>query len=1009
MLKSSTYKDIAGNCDAEKSDKTTITTTVDEHKKSRVLGTRGDQIDFLIENYVCVPLRPRSKVACIKWKTLDASPSHSVFIRKNIGIRTGLVSGLVVVDVDPPKDPGDLNGMTLYDKLLETHNSGFDLITPTCVTQSGGLHLYFAYDSDVCTTTKVNNYTIDIRGDGAYIVAPPSKGVNGDYMWKDDLSLSKLQPMVMPDWLKTWIVGEDQEVVRKVKTVKAVETPRDVKTARVSQPETVSNHIFLYTPDQIKAILDSLPEEWCDNYDKWLAITASLKSEGDVLKSVWDKWSRRSKSYDNDGNEQIWIGLVPNVDIGYLQLISDKTGNKKVKIRRTKYEKHFDTAPDTRIDSKYVKLDEKRIPKCLMVKSPCGTGKTTMTRNVVHAIRQQKPSSRFVSITCRRSLAYEHSRAFSKRGEKKIKMDIYDKLPISAINDSDNLIIQIDSLRKLNMSKWRGAIVYLDEVSTLLTYLLSSSTLSHNRRVIMNAFIRILVSAENVICTDADMNDACVSLMNRLQLDPHIIVNDYSPDTVDAVRYESSDNMIHHIEKKLLETDENLFVCFDTKKQMEVVIQRLKKFCEDNGLDKQKERFKVYSSEDGDKNELLDVAKYWKGNHVFFSPCITVGVNFDDIESRNVYLFSESCSVNSRTLIQMIRRCRNIENLHYYIKPRYAYCPESIDSVKRHYLDLANSYKTALDVDWDEGFHGRVKESDRLNDMEMTGIIELSDDGTEMIEGRMVFSDLYFTIAYYDMIYRSATKEQFEYMLRSCSFKIRDAEPVPDADDGVDERAGATADAEQAIRADLGEMTNRALNDKVDTLSDREKEIRKEIESRARVLGINMKHKAQRNKYRQFIETKRGFKIALGYKALMMGDEEIKKNITEENAGHFTAARYNGLFTKVRLIQRLEELLEVDTLDVDSKRDHNNFERTIDISSDLRASIIKSFNIDQNKKGIDKDNYGTWYIELCCMYRNLLGDDLIVSGRYKVNYKRFIRYGVDKAQLLIFNNLSNLR
>lgn len=100
---------------------------------------------------------------------------------------------------------------------------------------------------------------------------------------------------------------------------------------------------------------------------------------------------------------------------------------------------------------------------------------------------------------------------------------------------------------------------------------------------------------------------------------------------------------------------------------------------------------------------------------------------------------------------------------------------------------------------------------------------------------------------------------------------------------------------------------------------------------------------------------------------------------------------------------------ESNSSNVDSKRDHNNFERTIDISSDLRASIIKSFNIDQNKKGIDKDNYGMWYIELCCMYRNLLGDDLIISGRYKVNYKRFIRYNVDKAQLLIFNNLSNLR
>lgn len=40
-----------------------------------------------------------------------------------------------------------------------------------------------------------------------------------------------------------------------------------------------------------------------------------------------------------------------------------------------------------------------------------------------------------------------------------------------------------------------------------------------------NSLIRILLGASVVICTDADLNDASVTFLQRLNLDPYVVVN----------------------------------------------------------------------------------------------------------------------------------------------------------------------------------------------------------------------------------------------------------------------------------------------------------------------------------------------------------------------------------------------------------------------------------------------------------------------------------------------------
>ena len=55
-------------------------------------------------------------------------------------------------------------------------------------TGGGGLHLYFAYpmDAKIKSRTKINGDPIDVRGDGGYVIAPPSNHSNGIYRWENE-------------------------------------------------------------------------------------------------------------------------------------------------------------------------------------------------------------------------------------------------------------------------------------------------------------------------------------------------------------------------------------------------------------------------------------------------------------------------------------------------------------------------------------------------------------------------------------------------------------------------------------------------------------------------------------------------------------------------------------------------------------------------------------------------------------------------------------------------------
>lgn len=133
-----------------------------------------------------------------EWQTVCSSePSQikdwwSRWPDANIGLATGSASGLIVLDIDPRHGGKE----SLQD--LVKKNGCFPK-TLASSTGGGGFHLFFKKPQ-----IKVLNRTnvlpgLDIRGEGGYVVAPPSFHQSGvQYSWTKNLSESSLCDA--PDW-----------------------------------------------------------------------------------------------------------------------------------------------------------------------------------------------------------------------------------------------------------------------------------------------------------------------------------------------------------------------------------------------------------------------------------------------------------------------------------------------------------------------------------------------------------------------------------------------------------------------------------------------------------------------------------------------------------------------------------------------------------------------------------------------------------------------------------------
>ena len=111
---------------------------------------------------------------------------------RNIGIATGAVSGVWVLDIDGYDGAANLRALEArYGPLPETWES----------TTGNGRHRWFKYTGPIPSSAGRIAAGLDVRGDGAYVIAPPSIHPSGRaYAW---INPPDGEPAEGPDWIVT--------------------------------------------------------------------------------------------------------------------------------------------------------------------------------------------------------------------------------------------------------------------------------------------------------------------------------------------------------------------------------------------------------------------------------------------------------------------------------------------------------------------------------------------------------------------------------------------------------------------------------------------------------------------------------------------------------------------------------------------------------------------------------------------------------------------------------------
>jgi putative DNA primase/helicase len=159
---------------------------------------RGAAVEYDRRGWSPIPIKGRSKEPNLlelePYLTRKATREElDAWAWSGVGIVTGPVSGVLVLDVDGVEGEAELR--------KHGHPP-----TPMVRTASGGMHLYFKHPQDEVRTRIRVAPGLDVKASGGYVVAPPSIGENGEpYTWivsPEEAALAE-----PPEWLMAALRG----------------------------------------------------------------------------------------------------------------------------------------------------------------------------------------------------------------------------------------------------------------------------------------------------------------------------------------------------------------------------------------------------------------------------------------------------------------------------------------------------------------------------------------------------------------------------------------------------------------------------------------------------------------------------------------------------------------------------------------------------------------------------------------------------------------------------------
>lgn len=251
-------------------------------------------------------------------------------------------------------------------------------------------------------------------------------------------------------------------------------------------------------------------------------------------------------------------------------------------------------------------------------------------------------------------------------------------------------------MKKCNYKLFKDGIVILDEVNSLLSHL-RSPTMNNKRKDTYLYLIELIKNAKYIISLDADLSDWNIKFLQEIQETNYIIYYNTNKNKTgtDTILYKCPNTMIEQMEKQI-KTKQYFIACFDSLKQMNKIIEHLSQFGN-------KEEWLIYSSEVD--YDLIDT-KLWIDKHVFFTPSILYGIDFNH-KLVDVFSFVYKNHLNPLQIYQMISRARQQNKVYIYCNERESYIKyKSVEDIiyetelyEKNFGLLLPLYNNYIDID----------------------------------------------------------------------------------------------------------------------------------------------------------------------------------------------------------------------------------------------------------------------------------------------------------------------
>lgn len=195
-----------------------------------------------------------------KWQDVATTDRETIikwwkqWPQSNIGLTAGQKSGFFVLDVDGSQ------GRESFEQLVECYGSLPDTVEQ--ITGSGGSHFLFKYHEGIGNKVGLLP-SIDIRGEGGFIVASPSIHISGNqYQW--ELSSHPLETAIAkaPEWI-LYMVKTRKEAHPKKPSSYWVDIMQGVGEGQRNQAATsLAGHLFRHYVDPRLVI--EIMNQWND-------------------------------------------------------------------------------------------------------------------------------------------------------------------------------------------------------------------------------------------------------------------------------------------------------------------------------------------------------------------------------------------------------------------------------------------------------------------------------------------------------------------------------------------------------------------------------------------------------------------------------------------------------------------------------------------------------------------------------------------------------------------------